>query len=183
MSVLIFKAGVMACDTAGFRGSFVTTTSSKKITRTPFGVLVGCTGLKTYGDRFTEWANGGFVEEAKPPPLPDSEKDEFGAIVAFPDGRVLEYAYDMLATDVSAEPMVCEGAANEACFALHTMGLSAVQIVNWCILHCVWAGGEVLALSLSDHVDEQAVFDEVEEWRPPPPDPVISEFLKERGLE
>lgn len=197
VTVLIYRDGTMAADTATFRGDFITSTTARKIIRTPRGALVGCAGELTCIDRFNAWAMTDFDPNLKPDPFPRTEKDEgrdFGAIVAFPDGRVLEYHDDLEPGDVSGEPWVIEGCAQEFIHALATLGWDAKRIIAHVIEHCVWAGGEVYALTLEEPAaeseDDEPLFEEVPDsgvfgarvWTDPKPDAAITSFLEKRGL-
>ena len=55
MSVLIYKDGVFAADTAGFEGVFRVVTSVKKIVRAKSGALIGGAGRWDHVRKFIEW--------------------------------------------------------------------------------------------------------------------------------
>lgn len=187
MSVIVFSGGVMAADTGGYRGDFIVSRTVKKIARTSSGCLVGACGSWRVVDEFKKWAEAGFPVGNGPQPVEKSE--EFGGIVAFPDGTVLSYNHQMLAEDCSGESYVFEGVGDEFCLALSTLGWSPERIVAHAIEHCVWAAGEVLVLRLEDAPEQPSEVesdeDEAEEptlWVDGEEPQETRAFLRDRGL-
>jgi hypothetical protein len=190
MSVLVYKDGVFAADTAGFQGTFRTQLDMKKIIRAPSGALIGAAGQLRYVQQFLAWDEG---RGDGPAPEPTDDENRLGGIVVRPDGTIHEYDNDMTVVDATFAGWAHEGDGFEFCLALHTLGWSAEEIVAHAIKYCVWAGGEVYSLRLGEVPEDSAeihpeVIEDVEEAPQGlsfavRPDPAIKRFLEERGLE
>ena len=190
MTVMIYKDGVFAADTASFVDTMRISVAIKKIVRAKSGALIGGAGKWSYVQMFQAWDEG--RGEGQPPRATD-DHENFGGIVVHPDGTVIEYMHDMEAVDITHCGWAHEGDGFEFCFALHTLGWSAEQIVAHAIKYCVWAGGEVYSLRLEDAPEDSAevhpeVIEDVEEAPAGlsfavRPDPAVRRFLTERGLE
>ena len=210
VTIIVYKEGVMAADTGAFRGPFLTSTFVHKVRRTPMGALIGCSGEAQNITKFHDWAMEGFPELPRPEMTGDDTS--FGAIVVEASGRILEIDRDLTITDCTFEGFAHEGEGFEFAFALHTLGLSAEQIIAHSIKHCVWAAGEVFSRSLNPPEDAEDFFQKAEEFfqkgdlqrqpsdvwpdplqkgdlQPAPSDegegdnPQLTRFLTERGLE
>ena len=206
MTLIVWRAPTLAADTAAFRDDFICRRDARKIIRTQTGHLVGCAGLQACCDRFMAWALEDFAEHKTPDPLPKDQEEDFAAIVVRPDGRVLEYGYDMMVTDCTGEPFVTLGAGQDFAAALGTLGWSAVDIVKHCIKHIVWVDGDVLSLTLDGRaqlIDAETSEPKIIAQEDPEPDPEVdapaftgyspatkgrmqdsaeTDFLNERGL-
>lgn len=190
MSVLVFKDGVFAADTAGFSGSFQVSRKCEKIIRASSGALIGGSGRFDYVRIFQEWDEG--RGDGPPPPAPSKPKS-FGGIVIRPDASIVYYNHEMIPFDMTHDGWAHEGEGFEFCFALHTLGWSAEEIVAHAIKYCVWAGGEVYSLRLGEVPEDSAEIhpETVEDVEEAPsglsfavrPDPAVRRFLSERGLE
>lgn len=148
MTLIVWRSPVLAADTASFRDEFICRRDTKKIIRTKTGHLVGAAGLTSWCDRFLAWAIDGFPEHTTPPPTDKDHEEDFIGLVVRPDGRVLEYGPDMLTTEVTGEPFVVLGTAQEFASALGTLGWSAVEIVKHVIKHHAFVAGDVYSLTL-----------------------------------
>ncbi len=143
MTVIAYRDGVLAADTAGWCGQIMISTAEQKLFRTPSGTLFACAGLVPDRERFAAWAFGGFDLSARP-----RQTRDFGAITITSDGRIIKY-------DAKFEPYPWVGTyAVEGCeeqFMLGAMaaGASAEEAVRLAIEQTAYAGGSVSTLRLS----------------------------------
>lgn len=83
MTTIAYRAGIMAADSAVFRGSTVVDTM-QKITRLPNGALLGCSGQRDLRDLADLLSHDEQPTRAKLADL----KAEYDALLARPDGRL-----------------------------------------------------------------------------------------------
>ena len=63
MTIIAYRDGVMAADTATWQGGVMIGDRSKKIMRTPEGFLIACAGELSVISKFRAWAKSGFKED------------------------------------------------------------------------------------------------------------------------
>lgn len=142
MTVVVYRDGVMAADTAGWCGSVMTAEDQIKVRRSG-DVLIGCSGLCPQIELFHEWFSLGANVNSKP--FCNDEEGSFGALVVLADASLWRYDYQLRRYPAGGSWGV-EGAHEEFCYALLIAGKSAVEVVGLAIKYCAWAGGRVLAL-------------------------------------
>lgn len=166
MSLVVFKGGVMAADSATWQGPIMVRDDAVKVHRTPAGLLIGCVGLVHIIQAFDAWADQGFPEGTV---LPDAEEEsDFGAFVMQRDGSVVEYDYKMN-HERAERPFGAIGYGTEFALGLLVAGLSAKEVVTKAVKHVAYVGGKVTALDIKD----APAAEEVEE------DPIVIPMIEE----
>lgn len=167
MTLVVFRAGILAADTALWEG-YVQVGERTKIERLNDGGLIGCCGDCAIIDPFMDWARGGFAAGFNMEP--GANDDEFEAIIVGPDGMVNRYDHKFR-RECSKREWAAIGVAQSFANGLLTAGWSAKRVVEHAIKHVAYVGGKVTTLRLGPAADG-----EVEE-------PVaINTWREERGL-
>jgi 20S proteasome alpha/beta subunit len=144
MTVIVYRDGVMAADTAAFGGGIISSVAERKVYRSRCGALIGCAGSKPDIYEFRAWADEAFENSKKPRRFKD-----FGAIVVAQDGAVSRYD-DALREYPVEGPWAVEGCEEPFVTGCLAMGATAEQAVAAAIKHCAWAAGEVYVLRLNE---------------------------------
>lgn len=136
MTVIAYRDGVMAADTASFQSDFVVSTNGKKIRRHG-EILVGCAGFVGDIEAFHTWVARGLPEKKRPTGFKD-----FAAIVVRPDGVALKCDESLSLYPASGQWCVC-GAHIDFMIGAFAMGATAEQAVRLAIAYGIYAGGGV----------------------------------------
>lgn len=166
MTLVIYRNRVLAGDTSCWEGDIMVS-EQEKVERLPDGALLGCCGMISAIQAFTDWARQGFPAGVD---LPDLEHDEdFSALLIGRDGRINCYDHKYR-REVSVREWAAIGAGVEFANGLLVAGYSAEKVVKAAIKHVAYVGGRVTSVSLSDAVDEAEVIempveDPPEAWR------------------
>jgi hypothetical protein len=147
VTVIVYRDGVLASDTASWDGEVVTA-FVEKIYRTPDGGLLACAGSVDEIELVRQWGHTGF-DPIKKPKL----DDEIGVLRVCPDGTVIKYWKRLLPVVCSPCPWAIEGAHEEFLTGLLVAGATAEQAVQAAIERCQWAGGTVQV----EHIGLRAV--------------------------
>lgn len=137
MTVIAYRDGVLAADTAIWQGNLLVG-HRHKIRRLKDGRLYAASGFKPDCDEFFAYLNGKQPE----PPKPLDNRDYFDAIVVAPeqrwkaDGKFRLY-------DVSGDSFVTVGAHCDFLIGAMAAGASAEEAVRLAIRHGDSAGGDV----------------------------------------
>lgn len=142
MTVIVYRDGVMAADTAGWCGDVRINTDEVKIHRTATGLLIGCAGSLPEIEAFRKWADGGFHPADKPEPA-----ESFGSLCVSPDGTIIKYAPNFRSYTWKGDWAV-EGAHEEFLCGALAAGATAVQTVELAIKHMAYAAGQITVLRL-----------------------------------
>jgi hypothetical protein len=124
MTTIAFRDGIMAADTmmsqSVYRGRCL------KITRTGAGDLVALCGDSGMAHPFAAWIDAGLPRDGLPR-MPTGT--DFGAFVAFADGRFAVFSEKCLPQFVEAE-FHAMGSGNEVAIGAMAMGASAEEAVK-----------------------------------------------------
>lgn len=137
MTIVAYKDGVMAADTAFWCGPVIEGHATK-IRRLKNGALVGCSGDGTIYQWFFDWIeNHGAKSDREKP-----DAGGFGALVVTPDGEVIRYGENCLPITLTG-PFFAMGAG--ATFAMGAMaaGASAEEAVRLTIENTDTAAGNI----------------------------------------
>ena len=137
--MIAYRDGVMAADSASWRGPVMVAADARKITRLADGTLIGCCGDVGEIGRVTAWlADQG---RSRTPPR---TSPEFAALVVRPDGAVEVWSGKPLeSSPMSADGGVCIGMAEEFVMGLLATGMSAADCVRVAIERVAYVGGSV----------------------------------------
>lgn len=138
MTIICYRDGVMACDSAFWAGGSTIVGHGQKIFRLPQGGLIGCSGDSGMFEWFPEWINRGA-------PLTERETPSdsgFGAVLVKPDGTIVWYNARCLPMTIRADFYACGAAETFATGAL-AAGATAEEAVRLAIKYTDGAGGEV----------------------------------------
>jgi hypothetical protein len=187
MSVIVYRDGVMAADTADWIGELAYSFDVEKIKRLPDGSLVGACGESADCQEFFDWAQHTHCQGA--PPKPNDEG--FAGIQVRLDGAIWRYQNGK--REKAHGDWDSLGAHYEFVHGLMVAGMDAVTAVETAIKHCAFAAGRVYALKLqAAPAEEETAPEEADEVlddiyiNDPDHDPVgprRDPFLVERGLE
>lgn len=135
MTVIAYRDGVMASDSAVFIGTLLAG-STRKIMRAPDGALGGACGPSACTGRFRSWMAGS-REHAF-----DSGDPDFGAILVEPGGVVwmIDGRSEAFRLD---GPFHAQGVGIQCAMAAMEMGASAEDAVRAAIKHNAYCAGEV----------------------------------------
>ena len=166
MTLVAYKAGVMAADTSCWQGDVMVHERDKAI-RLPNGLLLGCCGDCAIIDAFTDWAERGFPAGAD---IPAGESPEdFEAIVIAPDGTINRYDHKFRREIVKGE-WIAIGCGTSFANGLFVAGWSAKKVVEEAIKRVAYVGGRCTTVRLGP---VQEVIEEGE---------VAPTWREERGL-
>jgi ATP-dependent HslUV protease subunit HslV len=135
MTVIAFRDGVMAADTATWMHDVVVS-HRPKIVRLKDGRLYAATGARPEVDGCRLWLEG---VESRPKEV---AAGEFGAIVV-DRGFVFKIDHRFHLYDVTDSPWVAEGAHCEFLAGCLAAGATAEEAVRLAIVHCAYAAGDV----------------------------------------
>lgn len=154
MSIVVYRDGVMACDTSSFRAGVVSYNNGKIIKGPRTGCLYGFAGLYSVACKFKNWVqsgeNGEFEEFADEVLEKYSDKDEFvcTVLIVHPSQQIDLWnpmGYD---SDVTATGYEAIGGPYELAYGALYMGATAEEAVRACIHHSEYAQGDVVKLYL-----------------------------------
>lgn len=148
MTIVCYRDGIMAADTAVWSGEIVSG-FVRKITRARNGALVGAAGGTVTCRAFLRWAEGqtSWPETYEFPCEPD-EDDDFGALIVEPSGDVIFVEQNGRFGRGMASDCHAIGAAADLGLGAMLGGASAQEAVRICIERHAYAGGTVESLSL-----------------------------------
>jgi hypothetical protein len=136
MTVIAYRAGVMAADTASWVGD-VSVGRTVKIIRLREGGLFAGSGARVFIDTWVDWKNG---DVGAPPPAVDKDED-FGGIWVKADGVwVVDKSYREYRHDAEFYAL---GAHADFLYGAMAAGSSAEEAVALAIRYCAFARGEV----------------------------------------
>lgn len=141
MTIVAFKDGIMAADSASFIGEMRVAAAIPKIIRAESGMLIGCAGSCDIIDTVVPWIAAGMVR-ADAPKI-KIEDNDLDALVACPDGRLFRITEKLLPFAVAEPYAIGCGTASVFARAAMLAGLSADAAVALCIEHCRNVGGQV----------------------------------------
>lgn len=139
MTVIVFRDGVMAADSAVWQGDIIAG-YRRKIRRLPDGSLFASCGRQSHGDACFQWLSEHAGDPDKRPPA-DEEK-MFGALIITTSG-VMKIEHDMRVFAAIPAPYYVEGAHLEFLHGALTMGATAEEAVRLAIQFGDSAAGEV----------------------------------------
>lgn len=139
MTIICYRDGVMAADTAAIADG-IRQSSSFKIIRSQHGVLAACAGSSADCYKFERW----FQDGSDPFRFKISLEEEgsFGGIFVLSDGQVHRVTYKGDIYPVYAK-FHAEGSAYQFALGALAAGCSAEETVKLCIEHCQGVGGPV----------------------------------------
>jgi hypothetical protein len=168
MTIICIKDGIIATDSAGFRGAYVVSLTTQKISRAYDGALGAACGDSNAAAKFRTWfAATSAVERQGPVPAFMFEKEsDFECLWLELDGGVwyMDFAgrpYRM------NEDFAAIGGASELAFGAMLAGASAEQAVRICIQRHAYAAGEVMTARReppTETPDEEPLYPEAG-WR------------------
>lgn len=147
MTVIVYRDGVMAADTASWIGDVIATTAQLKVRRTPDGGLAAAAGQVPQVQQFHDWVRNGQSGNA---PFQNDEEGSFGGVLVHPDGEIIRFDH-LLRRYRGAQEFAVEGCHEEFLLALMLAGQTAEEAVAMAIKHCKYAAGEVFSLRLGVH--------------------------------
>lgn len=150
MTVICYRDGIMAADSATWVGDFIVHDDAQKIIRTPAGQLVACAGPLPTIQAFYAWAMDGFKTAKKP-----DKCDNFGAVIVNADGVIQRCGEDMQRYEIMGD-WVSEGAHSSFMDALLIAGHDAIEVVELAIRHCAYAGGRCVSMRLHEVAETEA---------------------------
>ena len=130
MTVIAYRAGVMAADNIAWDENNHQVGTAEKIVRLPDGGLLGCFGDAGAIMRLRAWFMGGCIEAEKP----NLEKDSIGVILAHPDGTASKLVHDLTDQQTKADFYVLSCKAGFTLGALYA-GASAEEAVRLTLMH------------------------------------------------
>lgn len=147
MTVVVYKNGVMAADSASFTGGRIFVASHPKVVRAPSGAIAGAAGNVIDCVKFNAWFEDGANAREKPK-FSGSGDDEIHVLMAMPDGRLWRGYAELDFHEVTSPYSVGELVAATFCDGAMLAGASAEDAVTLAIRHCIHIGGPVLSVSL-----------------------------------
>lgn len=137
MTAIAYRDGVMAADTAEWRGDVIAG-HLQKIVRFSDGTLFAAEGDSEYVEGYIKWRMSGGDE----PPRADDADDFFG--IAVDCAGVVSWvprSYKMIRAGEA--PYYAGGAAADFLYGAMAAGASAEEAVRLAIEHCAFAAGTV----------------------------------------
>jgi hypothetical protein len=144
MTIICYRDGIMAADSAAFSGS-VRVSTSVKIIRTRNGALFAAAGACSDTQAVGKWAQNDF--EGDPPALTHSEDGDFAALYVKPSGDVLRL-YTSLIPIPSYADFHAEGCCLEMATGAMGAGASAEEAVRVCLQYGQGVGTPIQVESL-----------------------------------
>ena len=146
MTIITYKDGIMAADSASFRGYMMVSHNNQKIIKTKKGYLVGASGKSVVCDAFRKWATE--HHDNNPDLEWVSDDDEFQGIIVIDDRIVFEYFGKDTNPTIGNTEYYSIGAAYEMALGAMHAGASAEQAVAICIKYHAYCAGEIKTLKL-----------------------------------
>lgn len=144
MTVIVYRDGVLAADTATFMGQTVHHFGEKIRNYGPDWVVAA--GEYAAIEAFHSWFAAGWPDHDKPEV--GDEEGSFGALVLHSDGVVSHFDYKLRRTERSG--WAVEGAHCDYVLALLHRGATAREAVEMAIQHCAYAGGDVQVVTAGE---------------------------------
>lgn len=141
MTIIAYKDGIMASNSAGWSGELITNHHAKKIYTAPDGTLVGCVGEVPQINTFVEWVLAGM--KGKPP-----RSKAVDAIMVKPDGEVWKYTGQGQSLYRYRARYYVIGCGWEFALGAMAHGASAPEAVKLAIKFSSFLGGAVQTLRL-----------------------------------
>lgn len=146
MTIIAFKDGIMAADSAGFVGSVRVKVGRPKIRRGADGSLYGFAGATSVINLCADWLMRADYPHGKPDlaTIPGLEDSDFEGLIVRPSGHVERIGFVLSPYVVDGKAVVI-GNDTAACVAIGAMhmGASAAQAVEAAIAHTIYVGGPV----------------------------------------
>lgn len=141
MSTIAYRDGVLAADTAAFRGNTVVC-GIRKIDRRADGTLVGAVGMAGFAAAFRAWVLNG---ETGPRPEPgNTETSSDAGLIVRPDGPLeVHEEGGVLLLDV---PYYALGAGRDQALGAMFAGAPAQVAIAAAIAHDIYTAGEITVL-------------------------------------
>lgn len=140
MTVIVYRDGMMAGDTAEWAGGCIVS-HTHKVQRTKDGWIFGCSGIAAEISSFERW-----MHEGRNAPCPKLK--EIDALALAPNGKIYKFEGSDAVDYSNVKFYVIGACCDFARGALHA-GLSAAETVKLCIDNQAYAGGKVDVLRLS----------------------------------
>ena len=137
MTVLAYRAGIIASDSVLVDNGTMCG-AGRKLARGPDGTIAGACGSCGISHRFLQWIEAGEPDDFDP----DTQGNEFGAIVVRPDGST----WRMSASGViwpSTAPFFTDGCGSDIAMGALEMGATAEQAVAAAIKWDCNCGGDI----------------------------------------
>jgi hypothetical protein len=147
VTVIAYRAGIMAADTGGWYGDICACLGQRKVRRTGAGGLAGCCGHDPQCEQFYTWVAAADWAPQRNKPFEAEQEGDFGAIVVQRDGKIVHLDHKLRHYSDSLGWAV-EGCHQEFMIALMLAGKTAIEAVELAIKHCSHAAGEVFWLQL-----------------------------------
>lgn len=144
MTVIAYKAGVMAADSHSFQSGRRYPTQHPKVTKFEHG-LFGTCGRSSDCVLAHEWAVSGMDYV---PRFTEDKDEPMHLMWVKPDGTVWWADHRLKWSQVSAPATIGENSAADFTEGAMQAGLSADAAVALAIQHCVWVGGDVTVVRL-----------------------------------
>ena len=144
MTVIVYRDGVLAADTAAWQGD-LKIGDDKKAFKLADGTLYACAGSLSEIMQFRQWMDAG-----QPNPKP-AIKEAFGAIIVNSAGQTFRVIGDSIPYLLD-RPWLTEGSHDEFLNGLLVMGADAETAVTLAIRHCGFAGGVLHSVRLSNRL-------------------------------
>lgn len=142
MTVIAYRAGIMASDSRLTAGDHIVPGGYSKIRRLPDGTLIGGCGTAVGIEALFEWAVGN--RKLKPPKVCKGGD----MLMVSPDGTItqMEGRYPFTLRDTGG--YYAQGSGGDVALGAMHQGASAVDAVKAAIAHNAACGGEVQVLAL-----------------------------------
>lgn len=146
MTIIVYRAGIMAADSASWINDIAVSVTNKKVFRRDDGWLIGCSGVVDEIQRFRDW----FLAGGKTDVVKSLGKfNEVSGMLVSPDGKIfcLSEKTGMVPWRVQAPYSVigCGVGFAHGCLASDK---SAEETVRLAITHCADLGGKVHSVRL-----------------------------------
>lgn len=144
MTIIVYRDGILAADTAIWRGC-IYVGDAQKITKTNDGILVGAAGNAMECEAFRKWAAGNRRSAWKP------QNDDFNGLLIEPSGMVSQYSGLNKVPCNIEYPFHAIGYGYEIAYGALDMGASAYDAVKSAILRHAYCGGNITTLKLNEN--------------------------------
>ena len=150
MTIVCYKDGTLAADTAIWNGDTLTGHATK-IVKNRHNYLVGATGDYPICQDFISWVEEhlGDIEELGDFPVPDEGADIAGIIIS-PEDIVTHYDGNGYPIVGIVSPYYAEGLGADMAIGAMAAGATAEQAVQICIDHLARVGGSVDTVRLGN---------------------------------
>lgn len=144
MTIICYRDGIMAADSATFSSDVIVSTGNK-IIRTASGGLIATCGKNVDCRAVRAWVAADCL--GPPPPLKDPSAEDFGAIYVKADRSVFVIQSDMILQPVNAD-FHANGYCRDIAFGAMAAGASAEFAVAICLKYGQGVGGPILVMKL-----------------------------------